>query len=703
VISLDILLPATAALACTALALVVLLQRPPSRLQWSFGLGMLAFGLQSVAAAVLLAGLEMSGDSMLWLRLHGAAALVALLPWGYFVTRMAHPQTVSTRWRAFFIAASGLVLVAVAVCATGDIFRIPPGLGPFEIAGVGPNGVYVAVLEILSSVAILAGLEAALRSAGTVRRGRIKFLVLGLGGIFLVRFYLASQVIAFRTMTADSLRIGAATLLVATALLAVGVARERLRDVELTVSRSLLYRSVVVTVLGVYLLAVGALSWLLNYLGIPEKVFWGSVVIFVSALFLALVMLSDRVRWRVKRFVELNLYRSKYDYREHWIAFTKRMASLVTIDEIGPQVLEALTEAVGSPRAVLYLGQGTSDPYVEVARFGVSTSSGAVPTDAPLVVRLRGTRYPIVLDERIAPGPPADLAKSFGEGSVALPLVWRGALTGFILLGPERTGLAYGPEDLLFMATVGEQTAGSIATARMTEALARTREFDAFNRLTSYVIHDVKNSVSALSLLARNALTYFDDAEFQRDSIRTLSRTVERMKGLLAKLGSPGSVGDSAVEEVDLAVMVEEAVRPLRAEPRLQVVTDFSPVPTISADPDALLRALQNLLTNAAQAIAGPGTVTVRVEGVDEAVVVSVTDTGPGMSEEFVRTSLFTPFRSTKDGGWGIGLYQVRDIIERHQGTITVSSAPGQGTTFRVRLPLVRPEPAGVGAGKGAV
>jgi len=83
--------------------------------------------------------------------------------------------------------------------------------------------------------------------------------------------------------------------------------------------------------------------------------------------------------------------------------------------------------------------------------------------------------------------------------------------------------------------------------------------------------------------------------------------------------------------------------------------------------------------------------------------VVSVTDTGPGMSEEFVRTSLFTPFRSTKDGGWGIGLYQVRDIIERHQGTITVSSAPGQGTTFRVRLPLVRPEPAGVGAGKGAV
>src|SRR5262249_59758943 len=96
----------------------------------------------------------------------------------------------------------------------------------------------------------------------------------------------------------------------------------------------------------------------------------------------------------------------------------------------------------------------------------------------------------------------------------------------------------------------------------------------------------------------------------------------------------------------------------------------------------------------------GPGTVTVRVESADEAVVVSVTDTGPGMSEDFVRTSLFTPFRSTKDGGWGIGLFQVRDIIERHRGTIAVTSALGQGTTFPVRLPIVRQEPAAGGAGR---
>jgi putative PEP-CTERM system histidine kinase len=692
------LLPAAAGLACAALALAALLARPLGRLQWSFVLGMLALGIESAAAWALLAGPDVAGDALLWLQLHGLVTLVLPLPWGLFVATLIHRQAVvRIGWQVSLVAASGLIVAAAAVLVMGDVFRIPAVPGPFEIAEVAPLGIYVAVLEILLTVGLLAGLETVLRSVGVRARGRIKFLVLGLGGIFLVRFYLASQVVAFRVITADSLKIGAATLLVATVLMAVGVARERLRDIELTISRALLYRSVVVSVLGVYLLAVGVLGWLLNYLQIPEKAFWGSLVIFVSALLLALVILSDRIRWRVKRFVELNLYRSKYDYREHWVAFTKRMASLVTVDEIGPQLLETLTEAVGSARATLYLADASGQSYAPVARIGLPASPGGVEAGAALVARLREAREPIVFNGN--PALPAELARAFGEGAVALPLVWRGTLTGFILLGPERTGLAYGPEDLLFMATIGEQAAGSIATAHMSEALARTREFDAFNRLTSYVIHDVKNSVSALSLLARNALTYFDDPEFQRDSIQTLSRTVERMKGLLGKLGAPGSTVGRAFEPVELAAVVDEALRPLRADGRLQVVTDIHPVPPVAADPEALLQALQNLVTNAAEAIAGPGTVTISVDRTEGAVVVSVADTGAGMSEDFVQASLFTPFRSTKDEGWGIGLFQARDIIERHGGTITVTSTPGQGTTFCVRLPIPEDESARVQTG----
>jgi putative PEP-CTERM system histidine kinase len=694
------MLPVAAGLACLALAVAVLLLRPLGRLQWSFALGMLAFGVQSATAWAVLTQADLAGDKLIWLRLHGIVALVAPLPWGLFVAALTHRQAaIPVGWRALLTAASVLVVAAAAALAAGQVFSVPVLTAPFEVAGVSPLGSYVAVLEILLSVAILASLEAALRSAGGQRRNRIKFLALGLGGIFLVRFYLASQVIAFRVITDDHLKIGATTLLVATAVMAVGVARQRLRDVELTVSRGLLYRSVAVGVLGAYLLAAGVLGWLLNYLRVPEKAFWGSLVIFVSALFLALVMLSDRVRWRVKRFVGLNLYRSKYDYREQWSAFTRRMASLVTVDEIGPQLLETLTEAVGSVRAVLYLGDAAGAPYVAEAAIGMPAPAGGVAVDAPLVARLRAARDPIVLDGTADAVPPGRLAGAFGEGSVAVPLVWQGRLTGFMFVGPERTGMPYGPEDLLFMATIGEQAAGSIATARMSEALARTREFDAFSRLTSYVIHDVKNSVSALSLLARNALTHFDDPEFQRDSIRTLSRTAERMMDLLGKLGSPTGAVAPAFEPVDFAELLEEAARPLRADARLRVVIDLRPVPPVSGDPKALLHALQNLVKNAGEAIKGPGTVTISVGSAVGAAVVSVTDTGTGMSEDFVRTALFAPFRSTKEGGWGIGLFQARDIVERHGGTIVVTSTPGQGTTFQMRLPSAGQDASGVAAG----
>jgi putative PEP-CTERM system histidine kinase len=284
---------------------------------------------------------------------------------------------------------------------------------------------------------------------------------------------------------------------------------------------------------------------------------------------------------------------------------------------------------------------------------------------------------------------PAGVPAMFGEGAVLVPLVWQGASTGFILLGPERTGAGYGPEDLLFMATIGAQAAGSIATARISETLARSREFDAFSRLTSYVIHDVKNCVSALSLLARNALTHADDPEFQRDSIRTLSRTVDRMRALLEKLQSPATSTERALEPVDLAAILEEVVQPLRSHERLHIVTDFRPVDRIPADPDALLRAFENLVKNAVEAIPGTGTVTVSVHRDDDHAVVAIADTGRGMAEDFVRTALFTPFRSSKNGGWGVGLYQARDIIRRHGGTIAVATAPGQGTTFQIRLPHV--------------
>jgi hypothetical protein len=260
-----------------------------------------------------------------------------------------------------------------------------------------------------------------------------------------------------------------------------------------------------------------------------------------------------------------------------------------------------------------------------------------------------------------------------------------------MLLGNERTGAPYTGEDLEFLATVAQQAAGALVTAQLSETLTRAREFEAFHRLTSFVIHDLKNSISALSLLSDNALRHFHDPEFQRDAVKTVARTTDRMKALLARLSSTDA-GGVRQDPVDLVALVTEATEPLLRSDRIQVVHELHPVPALTGDAEALLRVIQNLVNNAAQSIDGRGVVTVRTYETDGRATLEVADTGCGMSEEFIRKSLFSPFRTTKKGGWGIGLYQTKGLVEAHGGTIAVTSEEGVGTRFRVTLPQHREE-----------
>jgi putative PEP-CTERM system histidine kinase len=249
--------------------------------------------------------------------------------------------------------------------------------------------------------------------------------------------------------------------------------------------------------------------------------------------------------------------------------------------------------------------------------------------------------------------------------------------------------VTYTAEDFEFLATVAEQAAGAVVTTRLSETLARSREFEAFHRLTSFVIHDIKNAVSALSMLSRNALDHFDNPEFQRDAIRTLSRTVERMQELLGRLAPVSAADPFQFKPVDLSMLLLDTATSLVADTRVSLRSDVRPVPPIVGDPVALERAFQNFITNAIQAMEGRGELTIASEHRNGQVVCTVKDAGCGMSASFLRKSLFVPFASTKKGGWGIGLYQAREIVLAHRGRIEVESEEGAGTTFTLVFPAI--------------
>src|SRR5437879_1218246 len=225
------------------------------------------------------------------------------------------------------------------------------------------------------------------------------------------------------------------------------------------------------------------------------------------------------------------LARRKYDYRAQWVSFTKRLGSLVTLDDLTPRLVGTVVETVGAPGGALYLHDVGEGRHHATAAVGMVCPVPTLAKDHPLIASLRARRSPLVLEQgAIAAWREPAAAQSFAVGSVIIPLRWRDELTGFLAIGAERSGACYTRDDLEFMGTVGEQAAGLIVAARLSESLAQSREFEAFHRLTSFVIHDLKNSITALSMLSENALKNFDDREFQRDALETVAQTVDRMK-----------------------------------------------------------------------------------------------------------------------------------------------------------------------------
>jgi hypothetical protein len=687
---LQTVVPTAAAISSLVLAALALTGRSILPLQWAFALGMVGFAVESTLGIIVLTVGDANGNAHLWLTAINVAGILLLIPWGFFVVMLARLQGPSLP-RGWRIALSLGVVCSLSSAAAINIW---PAFGPApatlasSAATLLPPARAAAIVQLLTTVGILAGLEACLRTSWGESRRRVKYLALGLGGIFLIRFYVLSQVLLFQTVTPIHFKTMCATLFLANLFLALPIARDQLKGAALSVSREMVYRSVVVVVLGLYLFTVGVLGSLLTYFAIPEETFWASVVVFVSALGLTATLLSDDLRRRLQRFIALHFYRSKYDYRQQWIAFTNRVSSVITAGEIARQLIDAVAEASGAVTAAIYLTD-TGD-----ARHRLHANVG--PHDFPLMIErndtlpawLKSTSFPTLL--------PDDVIESLGmppaTAATAVALRWRQALIGFIVMGPDCTGKEYMIEDFEFLATVAELASASIMTARLSESMTQARELETFDRVTATVLHDIKNSVAALSLLSRNAARNFDDPEFRRDTIMTLERTVDRMRRLIGKLSSP--VDDPLplqTEPIELGELIAEATTPLAIDSRVRLVRDLGEVVKVNGDREALLRIIENLVTNAVEAIDGEGTVSVRLSEESGRAVIRVRDTGCGIPPDFVQRQLFTPFRSTKKGGWGIGLYQTKQVVERHFGDIRVESVEGLGTTFTVSLPLSSP------------
>jgi len=268
----------------------------------------------------------------------------------------------------------------------------------------------------------------------------------------------------------------------------------------------------------------------------------------------------------------------------------------------------------------------------------------------------------------------------------------RGQLAAFVALGKQLHGEAYGTDDCDLLRVIAHHVGTLLAHANLAEERQAAAELEALHRFSVFCLHDLKNLAARLSLVAQNAENHGKDPAFQESAMRTVADTAQKITTLMSKLSlkSFKPMAVATPEPIDLSNLIDETVAPIRGEGQVGLYVSGEPVPPVMAVREHIYQVLLNVVLNAKQAIGQDGTICIVTGQQDGSVVVTVEDTGVGIPASKLST-LFRPSQSSRPGGLGIGLYQCKQIVEAHQGTIQMRSEEGKGTQVRIELPIYRP------------
>jgi putative PEP-CTERM system histidine kinase len=359
---------------------------------------------------------------------------------------------------------------------------------------------------------------------------------------------------------------------------------------------------------------------------------------------------------------------------------------------VGTLVVRGLADMVESPAGTLWT-RGLDDGfYVTNAQWSASRPPQTEAVDSPLCRFMCEKDWIIDIAEfRSSPRRYGDLVLPMWlvtdpQAWVVVPLMAGGDMVGFVVLNAPRTPVELNWEVRDLLKTASRQAAGYLGGMQAAEALLEARKFDAFNRMSAFVVHDLKNIITQLSLMLKNAERLRDNREFQNDMLETVESSLEKMRQMMLQLRE----GQKPVG-VSSGVQLEKLVRDLENTARMRgrhVEVEVVDAVATRGHEERVARVLGHLVQNALDATPSSGRVWVTLRKDAGRAMVTVGDTGVGMTPEFVQTRLFRPFSSTKQSGMGIGTYESFHYVKELGGQVEVQSEPGRGTTITVLLPL---------------
>lgn len=588
------------------------------------------------------------------------------------------------RWVPWFATAILLVLAAV--------FGVEPlveQLSPaFDISLYANFSAWLAM-----SIVGLLLLEQFFRNSNEDELWATKHMCVGLGILFAFDFFMYAEALLFRHLDQALWQARGFVSTMAAALMAISIARTDRsepsdNDHGVSLSRHVAFHSLTLMASGIYLITMALAAYFIRYLGGS----WSGVlqIAFLCAAGLTLIVLlfSGQIRARSRVWLSKNFFSYKYDYRLEWLQFTRTLAG--GDNDIPQNIIRAVSKLAKSPSGVLW-------SLTDNGRFNILANWEMPLPESDLdlgnlahwlqahgwIIDLREwRRAPDVYRNLQLPALLTEIPRAW----LVIPLLFGDRLQGILLLRESELVQDLNWEDRDLLKLAGRQAASHLAQFQSDKALVDSRQFEAFNRLSAYVIHDLKNILAQLSLVVSNAQKHKENPEFIDDMVNTVSNSVTRMSKLMAQLRS--GAGQTELQQFDLDELLESVV----ADCKLRMpVPEFSQVDgdySLRGDYERLQTVFSHLIQNAQEATEKEGRVSVRLMNSPGCAIVEIEDTGTGMDAHFVRHRLFKPFDSTKGlTGMGIGAFESRDFIRRLGGDISVSSTPGQGSLFRLSVP----------------
>lgn len=581
--------------------------------------------------------------------------------------------------RGYLISAAGVVLALLLAYATVHPFILPFGLLLSHLLKI---GLVVAGFVLIENL---------IRSSTEDQRWSIKFLCIGLGGMFVYDLFFYADALLFREPSESiALARGAVDALVVP-LLVVSTIRSEMWSTNVSISQKTAVYSTALIASGIYLVAMSASAFYIRIVGGS----WGPVIqaIFLSGgvIVLIVVLSSGTFRAYLKVQIAKHFFRYKYDYRVEWMQFTRTVSESQESAPLELRAIQAIAKTMESPGGAMWLRQ--SGRYAVASTWHMAAVSLSDEQVEPIVRFLEEKEWVLNISEAMEhperyPGlQTPEWFQWLERAWILVPLMHRAALLGFVILVRPRAPRSLDWEDYDLLRMLGRQAASYLAEQRAAQELAEARQFERFNRRATFVMHDIKNLLSQLSLVSSNIEKHGDNPDFRKDMMELVVDAVGKMRRLMERMNSDQESypTDTPVRVrpllEDIVAVKQGSTINVKCEPECAALS-------VLADRDRLAGVLAHMVDNALDASGKDGWVQVALSRQDGWAIVEVIDNGPGMDLEFVRNELFKPFRSTKRRGFGIGAFQCREYARELGGDLEVVSSPGSGTTMRMRLPL---------------